>query len=77
MVNGQRPSAMTAKGSAGATSVQPAGRENNSPFSSCRWNSVLTPVLAVRDELEVQAEQRVEPVRYPYTSVLIIQTVCC
>src|SRR5260370_28817817 len=37
MVNGQRPSAMTAKGSAGAASVQPAGRENNSPFSSCKW----------------------------------------
>ena len=38
---------------------------------------VLTPVLAVRHELEVPAEQRVEPVRYPYTSVLITRTVCC
>ena len=38
---------------------------------------VLTPVLAVSDELEVQAGQRVEPVRYPYTPVLIIRTGSC
>jgi hypothetical protein len=37
MVNGQRPSAITTKGSAGTTSVHPAGRENSPPFSSCRW----------------------------------------
>ncbi len=37
MVNGQRPSAMTTKGSAGATSVHPAGRANSTPSSSCRW----------------------------------------
>jgi hypothetical protein len=36
-VNGQRPSAMTVKGSAGTTSVHPAGSESSSPFSSCRW----------------------------------------
>ena len=36
-VNGQRPSAMTTNGSAGATSVHLAGSENSSPFSSCRW----------------------------------------
>jgi hypothetical protein len=35
---------------------------------------VLTPVLAVRDELEVPAEQRMEPVRHPDTSVPIIRT---
>ncbi len=34
MVNGQRPSAMTTKGSAGATSVHPAGRANSTPSSS-------------------------------------------
>jgi hypothetical protein len=33
-VNGHRPSAMNANGSAGATSVRPAGTENNSPLSS-------------------------------------------
>ena len=77
MVNGQRPSAMTAKGSAGATSVQPAGSENNSPFSSCRVDPVLTPVLAVRDELEVPAGQRMEPVRHPHTPVPIIRTGRC
>jgi hypothetical protein len=33
--------------------------------------------MAVRDELEVQAEQRVEPVRYPHTPVLIIRTGRC
>jgi hypothetical protein len=36
-VNGQRPSAMTTKGSASTTSVHPAGSENSSPFASCRW----------------------------------------
>ena len=76
MVNGQRPSAITANGSAGATSVHPAGSENSSPSSSCRWNPVLTPVLAVRDELEVPAEQWMKSVRHPHTSVQIIQTGC-
>jgi len=40
-------------------------------------DAVLTPVLAVRHELEVPAGQRVELVRYPHTSVLIIWTECC
>jgi hypothetical protein len=40
-------------------------------------NPVLTPVLAVRDKLEVLTEQRMEPVGYPDTPVLIIRTVCC
>ena len=34
----------------------------------------LTPVLAVRDELEVLAEQRMEPVHHPHTPVPIIWT---
>jgi hypothetical protein len=38
---------------------------------------VLTPVLTVRDELEVLAGQRVEPVRHPHTSVPIIWIRCC
>ena len=39
-------------------------------------NPVLAPVLAVRDELEVPAEQRMEPVRHPDTSVPIIWMGC-
>jgi hypothetical protein len=38
---------------------------------------VLAPVLTLRDELEVLAEQRVEPVRHPHTSVPIIEIRCC
>ena len=41
MVNGQRPSAMTADGSAGATSVHPARSENSS-----RSRREVDPVLA-------------------------------
>jgi hypothetical protein len=37
---------------------------------------VLAPVLAVRDELEVPPEQRMEPVRHPDTSVPIAWMVC-
>jgi len=37
---------------------------------------VLTPVLAVRDELEVPAEQRMEQVGYPDTSIPIIRIGC-
>ena len=37
---------------------------------------VLTPVLAVRDELKVPAEQRMKPVRHPHTSVPIIWIRC-
>ena len=36
MVNGHRPSAITTNGSADATSVHPAGRENNTPSASWR-----------------------------------------
>jgi hypothetical protein len=37
---------------------------------------VLTPVLAVRDELEVPVEQRMKQVGYPDTSVPIIPIGC-
>jgi hypothetical protein len=37
---------------------------------------VLTPVLAVRDELEIPAGQRMEQVSYPDTSVPIIRIGC-
>ena len=35
---------------------------------------VLAPVLAMRDELEIPARQRMEPVRHPHTSVPVIWT---
>jgi hypothetical protein len=55
--------------------VGPAGRQREQlTVLVMQVDPVLPPVLAVRDELEVTAEQRVEPVRYPHTSVLIIQT---
>jgi hypothetical protein len=37
---------------------------------------VLTPVLTVRDELEVPAGQRMEQMGYPDTSVPIIWMEC-
>jgi hypothetical protein len=39
-------------------------------------NPVLTPVLAVRDELEVPAAKRVERVRHPDKPVPIILIGC-
>jgi hypothetical protein len=39
-------------------------------------NPVLAPVLAVRDELEVLAEQRMEQVSYPDTSAPVIWIGC-
>jgi hypothetical protein len=39
-----------------------------------QMDPVLTPVLAVRDKLEVLAEQRMEPARHPHTSIPIIWT---
>ena len=39
-----------------------------------QMDPVLTTVLAVRDELEVLAKQRMEPVRHPHTPVPIIWT---
>jgi hypothetical protein len=70
-VNGHRPSAMTTKGPAGTTSVHPAGSENSTPYLIVQMDSVLAPVLAMRDELEVLAEQRMEPVRHAHTPVPI------
>jgi hypothetical protein len=35
-VKGHRPAAITANGSAGTTSVHPAGSENSTPSASCR-----------------------------------------
>ena len=46
------------------------------PVGVMQVDPVLTPVLAVRDELEVPAEQWMKPVRHPHTSVQIIQTGC-
>ena len=76
MVNGHRPAAITTNGSAAATSVHPAGSENSCPFSSCKWNSVLAPVLAVGDELEVLAAQGMERMRHPDATVPIMRIGC-
>ena len=76
MLNGALPAATTTNGSAAAASVHAAGSENSCPFSSCRWNPVLAPVLAVGDETEVAAGQRMERVRHTDTSVPIMQIGC-
>ena len=75
-MNGHRPAAITTNGSAAAASVHPAGSENSCPSSSCKQNPVLTPVLAVLDELEVPPGQRVERVRHPDTPVPIMRIGC-
>jgi len=76
VVNGHRPSAITTNGSATATLVHPAARREQHAVLVVEVNPVLAPVLAVRDELEVPAEQWMKPVRHPHTSVQIIQTGC-
>jgi hypothetical protein len=35
-------------------------------------NPVLTPVLAVSDELEIPARQRMEPVRHPHPAIPVV-----
>ena len=46
------------------------------PVLVMQVDPVLAPVLAVRDELEVPAVQRVERMRHPDTSVPIVRTGC-
>ena len=46
------------------------------PVRVMQVDPVLTPVLAVLDELEVPAGQRVERVRHPDTKVPIARTGC-
>ena len=75
-MNGQRPAAITTNGSAAAASVHPAGSENSSPVLVMQVDPVLAPVLAMRDELEVPAGQRVERVRHPDTPVPIVRIGC-
>ena len=62
----------------GRRDAGPPGRQREQlPVLVVQVNPVLTPVLAVRDELELLPGQRMEPVRHPHTSVLIIRTGCC
>ena len=75
-MNGQRPAVITTNGSAAATSVHPAGSEEQMPVLVVQVDPVLAPVLAVRDELEVPAAQRVERVRHPDASVPIERIRC-
>ena len=75
-MNGHRPSAMTTKG-LGGHDIGPPGRQREQhTILVVQMNPVLAPVLAVRDELEVPAGQRMEPVRHPHTPVPIIRTGC-
>ena len=46
------------------------------PVLVMQVDPVLAPVLAIRDELEVPAMQRMERVRYPDTSVPIERIRC-
>ena len=54
----------------------PGGQREQLVILVVQVDPVLTPVLAVRDELEVPAEQWMKPVRHPHTSAQIIQTGC-
>ena len=61
----------------GGRDVGPPGRQGEQlTILIVQVDSVLAPVVAVRDELEVPAEQRVETVRHPHTSVPVIWTRC-
>ena len=59
----------------GGHDIGPPGRQREQhTILVVQMDPVLAPVLAVRDELEVLAEQRIEPVRHPHTPVPIIRT---
>ena len=61
----------------GGHDVGPPGRKREQlTVLIMQVDPVLTPVLAVRDELEVPAGQRVERVRHPHTSVPVIWMGC-
>ena len=61
----------------GGRDISPPGRKREQHASLVmQMNPVLTPILAVSDELEVAAEQWMEPVRHPHTPVPIIQIRC-
>ena len=74
MVNGQHPSAITTQGPAGADLGPPARQAEQPAVLVVQMDPVLTPVPAVRDEVEVRAGLRVEPVRHPHAPVPIIWT---
>ena len=61
----------------GGHDISPSGRQREQiPVLVMQMDPVLTPVLVVRDKLEVLAEQRMEPVPRPHTPVPIIRTGC-
>ena len=76
MVNGQRPAATTTNGSTGRDIGPPRRQGEQLAVLVVQVDPVLAPVLPVRDELEVPAEQRMEPVCHPHTSVPIVQIGC-
>jgi hypothetical protein len=61
----------------GGHDIGPPGRQREQhTILVVQVDPVLAPVLPVRDELEVPAEQRMEPVRHPHTSVPVIWMGC-
>ena len=54
----------------------PSWQGEQRPVLVMHVDAVLTPVLPVRDELEVAAIQRVERMRHPHTAVSIIWIGC-
>jgi hypothetical protein len=54
----------------------PCWQREQHPVLVAQVNPVLTPVLAVDDELELAAIQRVEGVRYPHPPVPIARIGC-
>jgi hypothetical protein len=56
--------------------LAPHRQREQLPVLVMQVNPVLTPVLAVRDELEVPAAKRVEGVRHPDKPVPIILIGC-
>jgi hypothetical protein len=71
-MNGQHPSAITTQGPAGADLGPPARQAARCSRRADRPGP--HPVPAVRDEVQVRAGLRVEPVRHPHAPIPIIWT---
>ncbi len=76
MVNGQRPSANHHERIGGRDIGPPRWQREQHAVRVVEMDPVLTPVLPVRDELEVLPGQRMETVRHPHTSVPVIWMGC-
>ena len=76
VVNGHRPAAITTNGSERHHVGPPGWQREQLPVLVVQVDPVLAPVLAVDDELEVPAAQRMERVRHPDASVPITRIRC-